>query len=62
MSLRVEPAAVAPPQGTTPVFDYPLPARPSTRRIGLVAEVARLHETLPALVAAGATLEHLYDY
>lgn len=56
------PAAVAPPQGTTPVFDYPLPARPSTRRIGLVAEVARLHETLPALVAAGATLEHLYDY
>ncbi len=50
------------PDGVQTVFDYALPAKPQTRRIGFVAEVSRLHEIVPALVAGGAELEHVYDY
>lgn len=50
------------PQAAQALFSYRLPARPEMRRIGLVLQVGELHETLPALEAAGAKLEHVYDY
>ena len=54
--------AVQAPDGTQTVLSYTLPADPEVSRIGLVVPVARLHEALPALAAAGAQLEHVYDY
>lgn len=53
---------LAAPDGAQLLFDYALPARPETRRAGIVAEVGTLHELLPTLAAAGAALEHVYDY
>jgi hypothetical protein len=53
---------LSPPVGAQLLFDYRLPARPETRRAGIVVEVGRLHEVLPALTSAGAALEHVYDY
>ena len=50
------------PQAGQVLFSYALPARPEVRRIGIVLPVAALHEALPALDAAGAELEHVYDY
>ena len=41
---------------------YPLPAQPADYRTGLTVAVRKLHEVLPALSAAGARLEHVYDY
>lgn len=55
-------ANVAAPTNTRPLFDYPLPAQPDVRRIGLIVPVSRLHIVLPVLTAAGARLEHVYDY
>jgi len=53
---------VAVPEGARALFSYPLPAEPSTRRTGLTVAVRKLHTVLPALVKAGARLEHVYDY
>jgi hypothetical protein len=53
---------LAAPDSAQVLFDYALPARPETRRAGIVAEVGSLHELLPTLAAAGAALEHVYDY
>ncbi len=50
------------PQGARLLFAYQLPARLEVRRTGLTLAVASMHETLPALFAAGARLEHVYDY
>ncbi|MER8579777.1 hypothetical protein NKG95_13740 [Mesorhizobium sp. M1423] len=50
------------PQGARTLFSYPLPAEPSTRRTGLTVAVRKLHIVLPALMTAGARLEHVYDY
>ncbi|MER8506956.1 hypothetical protein [Mesorhizobium sp. M0199] len=50
------------PQGARTLFSYPLPAEPSTRRTGLTVAVRKLHVVLPALMTAGARLEHVYDY
>ncbi|MER8612465.1 hypothetical protein [Mesorhizobium sp. M0435] len=50
------------PQGARTLFSYPLPAEPSTRRTGLTVAVRKLHLVLPALMTAGARLEHVYDY
>jgi len=60
-TFLVDGGSAAPPAGQL-VFSYPLPAEPETRRIGLVLDVAALHQALPALEAAGAELEHVYDY
>jgi hypothetical protein len=54
--------AIAVPDGARPLFAYKLPADPDRSRTGLVIAVRRLHAVLPALAAAGATLEHVYDY
>lgn len=43
-------------------FSETVPADPGVVRTGLVLAVARLHEALPAIAAAGGELEHLYDY
>lgn len=50
------------PEGARTLFSYPLPAEPSTRRTGLTVAVRKLHVVLPALMTAGARLEHVYDY
>ena len=50
------------PEGIRILFSYPLPADPSTRRTGLTVAVRKLHLVLPALIKAGAKLEHVYDY
>ncbi|WP_137934868.1 hypothetical protein [Mesorhizobium comanense] len=54
--------AIAVPEGMRILFSYALPAQPSTRRTGMVVAVRRLHLVLPALMKAGARLEHVYDY
>jgi hypothetical protein len=43
-------------------FSQVVPVEPAIVRTGLVVDVARLHEALPAISAAGGELEHLYDY
>lgn len=50
------------PAGSVAVFSYALPTDPGTVRTGLTASVPQLHLVLPALTAAGARLEHVYDY
>ena len=55
-------APPAPPPGSRVLFAYALPAKPEVTRTGLLVAVPRLHEALPALAAAGAALEHVYDY
>ena len=44
------------------VIAWPLLTEPDRQRIALEIPVHRLDESLPALVAAGAEIEHLYDY
>jgi hypothetical protein len=60
-TFLVEAAAALPEAGQV-LFSYRLPAEPETRRVGIALPVAGLHEALPALDAAGAKLEHVYDY
>jgi len=55
-------AAVTAPEGSRILFSYALAADPAQRRTGLTVAVRRLHTVLPALTAAGARLEHVYDY
>lgn len=50
------------PEGARSLFSYALPADPSRRRTGVTISVPHLHEVLPAIMASGASLEHLYDY
>ncbi len=50
------------PEGAKTLFAYALPVDPATQRTGLVVAVRQLHTVLPALTAAGARLEHVYDY
>jgi len=54
--------AITAPAGTRMLFSYELPADPSQRRTGLTVAVRRLHVVIPALLASGARLEHVYDY
>jgi hypothetical protein len=54
--------AITAPAGTRMLFSYQLPADPSQRRTGLTVAVRKLHVVLPALLASGARLEHVYDY
>ena len=54
--------SIAVPEGMRILFSYPLPADPSTRRTGMVVAVRKLHLVLPAMMEAGARLEHVYDY
>ena len=54
--------AITVPDGTRTLFSYQLPADPSQRRTGLNVAVRRLHIVIPALLASGARLEHVYDY
>ena len=44
------------------LFNQPIPVDPATRRTGLIVAVRKLHLVLPALLSAGAKLEHVYDY
>lgn len=53
---------IAMPAGARLLFGYQLPAEPANRRTGLTVAVRQLHMVLPALTAAGARLEHVYDY
>ena len=58
----LSPGLIVAPSGSRTLFSYPLPARPAEFRTGLTVAVRKLHEVLPALSAAGARLEHVYDY
>lgn len=58
----LSPGLVMAPEGSRTLFSYPLPAQPADYRTGLTVAVRKLHEVLPALSAAGARLEHVYDY
>lgn len=58
----LSPGPVAVPAGSSELFAYPLPAEPEKRRTGLIIPVGQLHAAVPALLADGATLEHIYDY
>ena len=53
---------VTAPEGSRTLFAYALPADPAQRRTGLTVAVRRLHTVVPALLASGARLEHVYDY
>jgi hypothetical protein len=53
---------IAVPDGAGALFSYEIPAEPATRRTGLTVAVRKLHTVLPALMKAGAKLEHVYDY
>ncbi|PDQ21643.1 hypothetical protein CN311_08300 [Mesorhizobium sanjuanii] len=53
---------IAVPDGARILFSYEIPAEPATRRTGLTVAVRKLHTVLPALMKAGAKLEHVYDY
>src|SRR5262249_48022731 len=48
--------------GTTELFVRPVQSGPARRRLGLDVEVERLTETIRALEASGAVVEHVYDY
>ncbi|MET3518484.1 hypothetical protein [Mesorhizobium abyssinicae] len=61
MLTVLSPAEIAMPEGTRALFSYPLPTDPDTRRTGLTVAVRKLHVALPALIKAGARLEHVYD-
>ena len=54
--------AITAPEGSRTLFAYALPADPAQRRTGLTVAVRRLHTVVPALLASGARLEHVYDY
>jgi hypothetical protein len=58
----LSPASIQAPEGSRVLFSYALPADPSVTRTGLTVAVRRLHTVIPAMTAAGAKLEHLYDY
>ena len=47
---------------TTVLFEAPIQSQPDRRRVGLDASVPRLAATIRTLEAAGASIEHLYDY
>ena len=48
--------------GVSAVLDERLLTDVTTRRVGLRVPVAALHTVVPALLAGGARVEHLYDY
>ena len=57
------PQAPMPPMaGVTELFEAPIQSRPDRRRIGLDISVDRLAAAIRALEAAGASIEHVYDY
>ena len=48
--------------GTSELFEVAIQSRPDRRRLGLDVAVEQLGATIRALEAAGATIEHIYDY
>jgi hypothetical protein len=47
---------------STILFTQPILTQPQTKRVGLVVPVASLAGVLNRLAAAGARIEHVYDY
>lgn len=62
MITMLSAAELAPPEGARALFSQPIPVDPATHRTGLIVAVRKLHLVLPALLMAGARLEHVYDY
>jgi hypothetical protein len=50
------------PAGATALFEMRIQSRPDRRRLGLDVVVAQLTAAIRSLEAAGATIEHVYDY
>jgi hypothetical protein len=44
------------------VRQWPILTDPSRKRVVLAIGVDRLHQVIPSLEAAGATIDHIYDY
>jgi hypothetical protein len=53
---------IPPAPGVTELFEAPMQSRPDRRRRGLDVSVEHLAAAIRALEAAGASIEHLYDY
>jgi hypothetical protein len=51
-----------PVPGITELFEAPIQSRPDRRRLGLDVTVEHLAAAIRALEAAGASIEHIYDY
>lgn len=51
-----------PVSGVTELFEAPIQSRPDRRRLGLDVSVEHLAAAIRALEAAGASMEHIYDY
>ena len=51
-----------PVPGTTELFEASIQSRPDRRRLGLDVSVEQLAAAIRALEAAGASIEHVYDY
>ena len=55
-------APLPPVPGVTELFEAPIQSRPDRRRLGLDVSVEHLAAAIRALEAAGASIEHIYDY
>ena len=62
MTVLLPAGPVPTPAGATELFVVPVQSGPARRRLGLDAEVEHLTETIRALEASGAVIEHVYDY
>jgi hypothetical protein len=49
-------------RGIDVIASLPIPTDDQRKRVALRVPVTHLHEVIPALRGAGATIEHLYDY
>jgi hypothetical protein len=55
--LQIEPLGA----GKT-IASHPIPTDATQKRVALLVPIARLHEIVPKLRGAGASVEHVYDY
>jgi hypothetical protein len=62
ITVLAPPGALAPPPGTTTLFEVAIQSRPDRRRVGLDVAVVQLGAAIRALEKAGALIEHVYDY
>ena len=62
VTVLAPPGPLPPVPGATELFEAPIQSRPDRRRLGLDVSVEHLAAAIRALEAAGASIEHIYDY
>jgi hypothetical protein len=62
VTVLAPPDPLPPVPGTTELFEASIQSRPDRRRLGLDVSVEQLAAAIRALEAAGASIEHVYDY